>query len=306
MESPEWEHPMDFTISDKNLKTFVEDAVVMVFDSVLNIAMEPSSFVLPAKTDENQIIGMVGIAGSKRGMVSLRTGEAFSHKMTAAMLSHETDAPQPAADISDVVGELTNIIAGKIKFGLRSGKDICNLSLPTVVHGHCIGLESISGVEHHCFTFSHGPHFVAIDLYSVIKQESPHMNIPKILLVDDSKATRSIVAKTFSSYNCEIIEASNGAICLEMARMHEPSLIILDITMPVMNGIETLQRLKMDPHTRNIPVIMLSANSNPEEVENLKMTKGLVNYVTKTQKPGVILESALKVLKLELKPAGAG
>ena len=296
---------MDFAISDKNFKTFVEDAVVTVFDSVLNMTIEPSSFVPPPKSDENQIIGMVGIAGSKRGMVSLRTGEAFSHRMTAAMLSHEADAPQSTADINDVIGELTNIIAGKIKFCLRSGKDICNLSLPTVVHGYSIGLESISGVEHHCFTFAHGSNFVAIELYSVVKQENQNMNIPKILLVDDSKATRSVVAKTFSSYNCEIIEASNGAICLEMARMHEPSLIILDITMPVMNGIETLERLKMDPHTQNIPVIMLSANSNPEEVEHLKTTKGLVNYVTKTQKPGVILESALQVIKLEPKSTPA-
>ena len=292
---------MDFIISDKNLKTFVEDTVITVFDAVLNLPLEPSSAPPPQKNEEIQVIGMVGIAGSKRGMVSLRTSEALSHKMTAAMLSHELDAPQSMIDINDVIGELTNIIAGKIKFCLRSGKDICNLSLPTVVHGYQLGLESISGVEHHCFAFSHDSHLVVIELYSVKKQEKNNMNTPKILLVDDSKATRSVVAKTFSSYNCEIIEASNGAICLEMARMHEPSLIILDITMPVMNGIETLERLKTDPHTQDIPIIMLSANSNPEEVEHLKTTKGLVNYVTKTQKPGVILESALKVLKLELK-----
>jgi CheY-like chemotaxis protein/CheY-specific phosphatase CheX len=295
---------MDFAISEENFKTFVEDAVMTVFDLVFNISIEPSLSAPSGEDREIQVIGMVGIAGAHRGMVCVKIGEAFSHVITAAMLGLDPGASQATVDVNDVVGELTNIIAGKVKFCLRSGKEISNLSLPTVIRGHHIDLESISGVEHRHFAFFHQSYSVVVELYSVIEQEDSNMNTPKILLVDDSKATRSVVAKVFSPYNCEIIEASNGALCLEMARMHQPALIILDITMPIMNGIETLERLRIDPHTQDIPVIMLSANSNPEELEHMKI-KGLVSYVTKTQKPGIILESALGVLKLELKSAPA-
>jgi CheY-like chemotaxis protein len=72
-----------------------------------------------------------------------------------------------------------------------------------------------------------------------------------------------------------------------------------------MDGVEMLRRLKSDDSTRAIPVIMLSANSNPEQMEQLRL-EGLSNYITKTQKPRVILEAALEILPLEAKaPAPA-
>ena len=128
------------------------------------------------------------------------------------------------------------------------------------------------------------------------------MKTPKILLFDDSKATRSIVAKTLAGHECEILEAANGALGLEMARAHLPDLIILDMTMPVMDGVETLRALKDDSSLHLIPVIMLTANSNPEEMEQMKAL-GAADYITKTQKPRLILERAAALLNLQHKPA---
>jgi two-component system cell cycle response regulator len=128
------------------------------------------------------------------------------------------------------------------------------------------------------------------------------MKTPKILLVDDSRATRAIVAKTLASHECEIVEAANGALGLEAARVHRPDLIILDMTMPVMNGVETLQALQADDELRPIPVIMLTANSNPEEMAQMKAL-GAVDYITKTQKPRMILERAIALIGLEPRPA---
>ncbi len=127
------------------------------------------------------------------------------------------------------------------------------------------------------------------------------MNHPKILLIDDSRATRSVVAKMLSGLQCEIVEAANGALGLDQAHLHLPGLIVLDMTMPVMDGVETLERLKADPATSAIPVIMLSANSNAEEMEQMK-ARGAAHYVTKTQKPKLILDYAMELLKLEPKP----
>jgi len=295
---------MTITISEQNLKTYVDDAVVTAFETVLNMHIEPSKNDSTIKNNETHVIGMVGIAGKKRGVVCLRVGEVFSHVITAAMLGMDVDTVQSAADVTDVIGELTNIIAGKINFCLRSERETSILSLPTVIRGHSIGLESISGVDHHFFTFTYASHIIVIELYSVKEQNQKTMSVPKILLVDDSKATRSVIAKIFSPYHCEIIEAPNGAIGLEMARMHLPSLMILDMTMPVMNGVETLDRLRSDPSTQDTPVIMLSANSNPEEMQLMK-AKRVVQYITKTQKPSMILKCALDILKLDLRSDAA-
>ena len=128
------------------------------------------------------------------------------------------------------------------------------------------------------------------------------MKIPRILLIDDSKATRAIVGKMLSSHECEIVEAANGALGLEAARQNPPDLIVLDMTMPVMNGVETLQALKADETLKPIPVIMLTANSNPEEMEQMKAL-GASEYITKTQKPRLILDCAIALIGLQAKPA---
>jgi two-component system cell cycle response regulator len=127
------------------------------------------------------------------------------------------------------------------------------------------------------------------------------MKTPRILLVDDSKATRAIVAKMLNGYDCEILEAANGALGLDVARDNHPDLIVLDMTMPVMNGVETLQALQADETLKIIPVIMLTANSNPEEMEQMKAL-GATDYVTKTQKPRVILDRAIALIGLQAKP----
>ena len=128
------------------------------------------------------------------------------------------------------------------------------------------------------------------------------MKTPRILLIDDSKATRAIVAKMLHGYECEVREAANGALGLEAAREVHPDLIVLDMTMPVMNGVETLQALQADEALKPIPVIMLTANSNPEEMDQMKAL-GATDYVTKTQKPRVILDRAIALIGLQPKPS---
>ena len=88
----------------------------------------------------------------------------------------------------------------------------------------------------------------------------------KILTVDDSKTIRMIVKKAFSPYNCELFEGENGVEGLAIANKEKPDLIILDITMPVMTGIEMLAKLKSEKDLKAIPVIMLTAESGKENV----------------------------------------
>ncbi|MDY6972028.1 MAG: response regulator, partial [Thermodesulfobacteriota bacterium] len=122
----------------------------------------------------------------------------------------------------------------------------------------------------------------------------------KILTVDDSKTIRMIVKKAFKSYDCSLSEAENGVEGLSIAAKEKPDLIVLDITMPIMNGIEMLDKLKCEPDLKDIPVIMLTAESGKDNV--MKIVKmGVKDYIVKPFKGEQLIERAEKLLKLEPK-----
>ena len=121
----------------------------------------------------------------------------------------------------------------------------------------------------------------------------------KILTVDDSKTVRIIVRKAFKSYDCEILEAANGVEGLAVAAKEMPDLILLDVTMPVMDGVEMLTKLKSDPQLRGIPVMMLTAEGGKDNV--LKIAKlGIRDYIVKPFKEDVLCEKSGRII--ELKP----
>jgi two-component system cell cycle response regulator len=119
----------------------------------------------------------------------------------------------------------------------------------------------------------------------------------KILTVDDSKTVRIIVRKAFRAFDCEVIEASNGAEGLTVAAKESPHLILLDVTMPVMDGVEMLSKLKATPDLKGIPVIMLTAEGGRDNV--LKIAKiGVRDYLVKPFKEEVLVEKARRVIDL--------
>lgn len=126
----------------------------------------------------------------------------------------------------------------------------------------------------------------------------------KILTVDDSKTVRVIVQRAFRSVDCEVFEATNGEEGLSVAAKELPHLILLDVTMPVMDGVEMLTRLKVDRALKAIPVIMLTAEGGRETV--LKIAKmGVRDYLIKPFKESVLLAKAGRVLNLQ-PPAETG
>jgi len=125
----------------------------------------------------------------------------------------------------------------------------------------------------------------------------------KILTVDDSKTVRIIVRKAFKAFDCDIFEAGNGVEGLAVAAKELPDLILLDITMPVMDGVETLTKLKSDPHLKGIPVMMLTAEGGKDHV--LKIAKiGVRDYIVKPFKEDTLIDKANRII--ELKPLADG
>lgn len=120
----------------------------------------------------------------------------------------------------------------------------------------------------------------------------------KILTVDDSKTVRIIVKKAFKSFDCDIVEASNGVEGLSAASKDTPDIILLDITMPVMDGVEMLTKLKSDPLLKSIPVVMLTAEGGREHV--LKIAKiGVRDYIVKPFKEELLVEKVMRIIDLK-------
>jgi two-component system cell cycle response regulator len=125
----------------------------------------------------------------------------------------------------------------------------------------------------------------------------------KILAVDDSRTVRLVVNKAFKSFDCEVLEAQNGVEGLAIASKEKPDIIILDITMPIMDGYETLTKLKSDPELRGIPVIMLTAEAGKDNL--LRIAKlGVRDYLIKPFKEELVVDRVGRVI--DLKPKGQG
>jgi two-component system, cell cycle response regulator len=124
----------------------------------------------------------------------------------------------------------------------------------------------------------------------------------KILSVDDSRTIRLIVAKAFRPYDCQVCEATNGEEGLAAAAREKPSLIFLDVTMPVMDGVTMLAKLKEDPELKSIPVIMLTAESGRDNVLHIARL-GVRDYLVKPFKEEQLVEKAGRVVTLEKKAA---
>ena len=102
----------------------------------------------------------------------------------------------------------------------------------------------------------------------------------KILVVDDEPDLVDTIQCRLEYCKCEVITASNGKDGLEKAANEKPDLILLDTNMPIMSGPEMLERLKKDPDLKNIPVIMVTALCEPQDIATAS-SYGVTNYVTK-------------------------
>jgi diguanylate cyclase (GGDEF)-like protein len=89
---------------------------------------------------------------------------------------------------------------------------------------------------------------------------------PCVLLVEDNRTSRMVYRGCLEKRGCRIVEVENGAEALTAVTRHHPDLILMDVMMPVMDGIECTRRLKGDAQTSDIPIIMISARNDPASV----------------------------------------
>ncbi|MAG28577.1 response regulator [bacterium] len=106
-------------------------------------------------------------------------------------------------------------------------------------------------------------------------------NSQKILLAEDDHFLKSMYATKLAGENVEVLVASDGQKALELMRKHIPSVALVDILMPKMDGFAVLAEMKKDEALKSIPVIMLTNLSEPEDVSRAKKL-GASEYLIKS------------------------
>jgi CheY-like chemotaxis protein len=122
-----------------------------------------------------------------------------------------------------------------------------------------------------------------------------------VLLVDDEEDARSIIRLGLEmSTGWTILTASSGQEALTLAAAHQPDVILLDMMMPEMDGRATLQHLKANPETRNIPVILATAKIQPAEAATFQELD-VIAVFTKPFRPLELAPQILQALEQHTK-----
>ena len=102
----------------------------------------------------------------------------------------------------------------------------------------------------------------------------------KILVADDHPGVVRFLQLTLQAEGYDVVTAPDGTAALDRAREEKPDLIILDVTMPGVDGFRVLSRIKSDPDLRHVVVVMLSGDSDPKDIA-LCLDIGADYYLTK-------------------------
>jgi len=122
-----------------------------------------------------------------------------------------------------------------------------------------------------------------------------HMS--KVLIVEDSPTQALSLQKLLEDQGLRTVVAPNGRVGLEMARNWQPDVIVLDIKMRNMDGFEVCQRLQDNPDTSHIPVVMLTAYSEPPMLRQ-SIYLGAVDFIPKDDFANAVLLETLRQLQV--------
>ena len=120
----------------------------------------------------------------------------------------------------------------------------------------------------------------------------------RILTVEDSDNIRRLIAYNLKRAGYEVIEASNGKEAVRVLQKLVPDLIILDVRMPEMNGFQLLELMRKYPKAAAIPVLMLTALSQPSNIDRA-LSLGVVDYIVKPLDPTVLMAKVKEALSSE-------
>jgi two-component system chemotaxis response regulator CheY len=118
----------------------------------------------------------------------------------------------------------------------------------------------------------------------------------KILVVDDDKTTRKMVSLILKSKGYDVVTAENGMDGLQKLGTEQINLILTDMNMPYMDGIEFTKQVRTNPDTSHIPIVMLTTEADEEEKQRA-FKAGVDDYLVKPATAEQIVDSMKKIIK---------
>lgn len=139
--------------------------------------------------------------------------------------------------------------------------------------------------------------------YMVAEVLEDGMTKPNVLVVEDDIDILQLITYNFQAAGFEVTSSTDGYEALDLARRHPPSILILDLMLPGLDGLEVCKELKRDPDTKGIPIIMLTARG--EEVDRIVgLELGADDYVVKPFSPRELILRARAILRRSTPEAG--
>jgi CheY-like chemotaxis protein len=128
---------------------------------------------------------------------------------------------------------------------------------------------------------------------------------PLALIVDDVKDNRTVYVLYLKFSGFRVAEAENGEEAIRQAKALLPDVIVMDLSLPVMDGWEATRRLKRDPETRRIPIVVLTGHALPEYARTAREA-GCDLVITKPCLPDQLLEAIRRILDAPKSRAKSG
>jgi two-component system alkaline phosphatase synthesis response regulator PhoP len=130
------------------------------------------------------------------------------------------------------------------------------------------------------------------------KAEDQRQQQPVVLVVDDNQQNRELLQAYLEDVDCQTVPANDGLEALEILAKDPPDLILLDVMMPKMSGFEVCRRIKNDPKTTDIPVIMVTALNEFGDIER-GIDSGTDDFLSKPVNKLELLTRVKTMLKLK-------
>ena len=122
-----------------------------------------------------------------------------------------------------------------------------------------------------------------------------HRDRPRVLIVEDQHDLRELYAEHLTMSGFDVLEAGNGADAIHVTASHQPDVVLMDLSLPVVDGWEATRRLKADARTAHIPIVALTAHDGSGELERAT-NAGCDWFVPKPCPPDALITEVRRVL----------
>lgn len=140
------------------------DTVIELFDVMLDMQVEPVEDKEPPPSMEPRMLGQIGFAGQVKGALEIMVTESFARLIACGMLGIEEDELEGEEELKDVIGEVTNIIAGNLKAAFNDSGLNCRISPPNITYGTDFNIETANMDRYETYGFAFDKHRIFVEV----------------------------------------------------------------------------------------------------------------------------------------------